>query len=489
MLKTKLILVAATVFAVANVSAQIGEPKPGQPRTVTIPAVKESKLENGMTVAVIEKRNVPLVTIALLTRSGAADEGKGNAGLANITASMLTKGTKARTATQIAEQIEFLGGSINSHADWNYSFVTVSITSDKVEQAMAILADTALNPTFPQSELDLLKTQAIDGLTYSLTQPGFLTNYVASVYSFGEHPAGGTPESLGAVTRDAVAGFYSAHFRPGNSVLIFGGDISTEQAAATAKKHFGSWPAVAATPPIRETVSISSKPPERTVNRILVVDLPNSGQASVSYALRSSAGRRAADANAAVSSGYYPALTLNSLLGGGYSSRLNQEIRIKRGLSYGAGSGFSWRPNSATFGTRTQTKNESAPEVAELVIAEIERLANDETITAAELDPRKSVLTGGFGRSIETTTGLVNALGELYAFGLAPTELNRYMTSVNSVTDKQIREFARTNLRGGDIIIVGDYAKFKDDLAKRFAGREVTVVPAAKLNINSKSLL
>jgi zinc protease len=179
---------------------------------------------------------------------------------------------------------------------------------------------------------------------------------------------------------------------------------------------------------------------------------------------------------------------LNSLLGGGYSSRLNQEIRIKRGLSYGAGSSFGWRWDSSTFSTRTQTKNESAAEVVELVLAEIERLAEDESISAAELDPRKSVLTGGFGRRIETTGGLVNALADLYTFDIPPAELNRYMTNVNSVTDKQIRGFAKSNLLGGDVIIVGDYSIFRDDLAKRFPNIKPVVIPASELDITKPGL-
>ncbi|MBA2378334.1 MAG: insulinase family protein, partial [Blastocatellia bacterium] len=317
-------LALAVFFGAAPVSAQVAEPKPGPARTVKIPEVKESKLDNGLTVAVIEKRNVPLVTVQMLVRSGAAAEGIDKAGLADVTASLLTKGTKTRTATQIAEEIEFLGGSIFSSASWNNSFTTISVTSDKLEQAMAILADTALNPTFVQSELDLLKTQAVDGLTYSLTQPGFLTSYVTSVYSHGEHPAGGTPASLSSISRDDVTSFYSSNFYPGNVVLIFGGDVDAARATAIAKKHFGSWPAVARTPPIRETKPAAKRKVDGTVDRILVLDLPNAGQASVSYALRSSNGRSVASGDSlAAAPGYYPALTLNSLLGGGYSSRLN----------------------------------------------------------------------------------------------------------------------------------------------------------------------
>ncbi|HSI88178.1 MAG TPA: insulinase family protein, partial [Pyrinomonadaceae bacterium] len=177
--------VCLVIAATVAVFGQEGIPKPGPERTVSIPAVKETKLKNGLTVAVVEKRNVPIVTVQLLIPAGSSLEEMETAGLADITAAMLTKGTKSRSATQIAEEMEFLGGSINSGAGWNNSSVTISVTSDKLDQAMAILADVALNPTFPQDELDLLKSQAVDGLTYNMTQPGFLSSYVASVYSLG----------------------------------------------------------------------------------------------------------------------------------------------------------------------------------------------------------------------------------------------------------------------------------------------------------------
>ena len=183
--------------SVVNSFAQEQPPAPSAPKSVSIPAVKEKKLPNGLTVAVVERKNVPLVSVQLLIKSGASSESADKAGLANMTASLLSKGTKTRTATQIAEQMEFLGGDLNTGAGWNNSIVSINIMSDKLDEAMAIMSDVVLNPSFKQEEIDLLKSQTLDGLTYNLKQPGFLANYVAAKYSFNEHPAGGTPESIG----------------------------------------------------------------------------------------------------------------------------------------------------------------------------------------------------------------------------------------------------------------------------------------------------
>lgn len=470
-------------LSAASISAQTETPPaPSAPKSGIIPAVQEKRLANGLTIAVVEKRSLPIVTVQLLVKSGASLEDAGKAGLADLTASMLTKGSKTRSATQIAEEIEFLGGSINSGAGWNNSVVSISVTSDKLDQAMAIMADVVLNPVFDQKELDLLKSQSLDGLTYNLKQPGFLANYVASRYSFNEHPAGGTPASIGSITQSDVAAFHSKNYRSDMAVLIFAGDITLERAAAAAEKLFGGW-----TKREGEIVGArleigggSGSPLETAVRRIMVIDLPNSGQASVNYVKKTNGvGRRAPE--------YYPASVLNSLLGGGYSSRLNQEIRIKRGLSYGAGSNFSWRTGNNNFGARAQTKNESAAEVAELVLAEVKRLTAG-SIADVELTPRKSVLTGNFGRNLETTGGLADAVADLYSYGIPTTELNSYSASVTGVKDLQIRDFASKNLPGGDLIIVGDYAKFKDDLSKRFPNMKIDIIKADELDLSKESL-
>jgi len=359
------------VFSVSAFAQVETPPTPGAPRSAKIPSVTEKKLPNGLKVATVERKNVPLVTVQLLVKSGASAEDTEKAGLANMTVSMLTKGTRTKSASQIAEAMEFLGGSINTGAGWNNSILTINVMSDKLDAALAIMSDVVLNPKFDQKELDLLKSQTLDGLAYNLKQPGFLANYVASRYSFGEHPAGGTPETIGKITAQDIVAFKKENYKPDNAVLIFSGDITGVQANALAQKFFGVWKM-----PKNKTMETMMDPPRdisRTlaeiplVQRILVVDLPDSGQASVNYTTEIHEGRVEAlgpdkwDSN----KGYYEANVLNSVLGGGYSSRLNQEIRIKRGLSYGAGSNFAWRWQKSNFSTRTQTKNESAAEVVE----------------------------------------------------------------------------------------------------------------------------
>ncbi len=471
---------------------QESPPAPSAPRSVKIPAVQTAKLPNGLKIAVVQRRGVPLVAVNLLIDVGAYVEEPDEAGIANMTASLLTKGTKTRTATEIAEAIEFLGADLNAGAGWNATNISLNVTSDKLAAAFAIFADVVRSPKFEQSELDLARSQALDGLTYNLKQPSFLSNYVATKYAFGEHPAGGTPDTLAKMTAASVRKFYDESYLPDRSTMIFAGDIDLVKAKALASRYFATWKPSARKELIQSIITNAapkSKPAEpKTPAGILVIDLPNSGQASVSYTKKMPNGRvDDAKGKPQADPGYYQAMVLNSVLGGGYSSRLNAEIRIKRGLSYGAGSGFGWRYGDSNFATRAQTKNESAPEVASLVIDEIRKLTAS-SVDNDELVPRKSVLTGGFGRSLETINGLASAVSDLYAFGLPASELNSYIGRVNSVTDAQIRSFAADHLLGGSIIIVGDYAVFKKDLAARFPGVKIDVIKAADLDLSKDDL-
>lgn len=474
--------------------AQETPPLPSSPKSVKIPAVQTAKLPNGMKIAVIHRQGVPLVSVNLLIDAGAYAEDPEVAGVANLTATLLTKGTKTRSATQIAEAIEFLGGDLVAGAGWNATNVSLTVTSDKLAQALVIMADVVRNPKFSSAELDLVKSQALDGLTYNLKQPSFLSGYVASKFAFDEYPAGGTPESLALITTESVSEFYKERYVPDSCTLVFAGDISLVQAKALAAKSFSTWKPKELirnimTSPISPPDNIAAQEPSPTTLRsILVIDLPKSGQASVSYVKRLKIDRVDYDSETQrVNDLYYSGLVLNSVLGGGYSSRLNYEIRIKRGLSYGAGSNIAWRFTGSNFATRAQTKNESAPEVATLVLDELTRLTSS-PVPGDELVPRKSVLTGGFGRNLETTSGLAGAVADLIVFEIPTTEMNVYFQKVNAVTASQISDLATKHLLGGDIIIVGDYSIFKDDLAKRFPGITVDVIKADELDLSKDNL-
>jgi zinc protease len=478
-------LIAAGLLFSARLEtgAQTVPPAPSAPRPVSIPRPVERRLRNGLRVIVIEDKNMPLVAAQMVINNGSEVDPPLLSGAADLTASLLTKGTQTRTAPEIARAIEALGGTLESGAGWDASKVALNVMSDKIDAAMAIMADVIRNPSFKEDEIARLRQQYLDNLSVALSQPGTLASFVASRVVFGDspygHPVSGTPESLARIKREDIVALHSKYYRPDNAILVFGGDIRPETAFRLAERYFGDWP--------RPATPIPQVAPEKNTQggsraeahpRVVVIDMPGAGQAAVVLAR---AGIRRTDPD------YFTGIVANSVLGGGYSSRLNQEIRIKRGLSYGASSALGARRDTGPFIASAQTKNQSAPEVASLLISELGQLAS-EPITAAELTPRKAALIGNFGRSLETNGGLVAQISQLATYGLSLDQLNRFIENVQAVTADAVQRFAATRIspQGANLIIAGDAKEFLAELRKKFPN--VEVIPAARLDLNSAAL-
>jgi zinc protease len=477
---------ALVVFALAlaSVSAYAQQPAPREtppppaaPRSVTFPTPQERTLPNGLRVVVVERHKTPLVAARLIVKTGGEADPPPFAGLADITASLLTKGTTTRKATEIAEAIEALGGSLNAGARWDSSSASIDVESSRLAPAMGILADVVRNPVFESEEIERLRQQYLDDLRVAITQPGSIARFVASRVVYGDspygHPLSGTLESLAQLKREDIIKFHQTYYRPDNAILVVGGDVTAAEAFRTAEKLFGDWKKPANTLLVSTAMKLSAdaKP------RVLVIDKPDAGQAAV-LLVRSGINRRDQD--------YFRGIVANSVLSG-YSGRLNQEIRIKRGLSYGAGSTLDVRREAGSFSATAQTKNESGAEVADLLIGELSRLASGD-LPDAELTPRKASLIGGFARGMETVQGLVAQVANLALYGLSFDEINRYVNNIQSVTAADVKRFATSRIAAGgaSIIVVGDAKKFLPALKAKYPN--VEVIPVAELNFNSAAL-
>jgi zinc protease len=458
-------------------------PPPAAPRSANLPKPVEKTLKNGLRVIVIERTveqgGMPLVSAQMLLKNGGEVDPSQLPGLANITASLLTQGTQTRSATQIAEAIEALGGSLDSGAAWDASSVTLGVMSSKLNPAMEIMADVVRNPAFKDEEIERERQQTLDQLRVALKQPGSLARFVASRVVFGDspygHPLQGTPEAIERIKRDDIVKLHQTYYRPDNAVLIIGGDIKADVAFGLADKYFGSWVRPTANAPAMGTSMAAAA--SRNSTRILVIDKPDAGQAAV-YLVRQ--GLRRADPE------YFRGIVTNAVLNG-YSGRLNQEIRIKRGLSYGASSSLDVRRDVGPFLAGAQTKNVSGAEVASLLMGELTRLST-EAVPDAELTPRKAVLIGTFGRNLETTRGLVAQIGSLALYGLNLNEINNYINNVQGVKAADIQQFAGAHLaaKESSIVIVGNAKEFLDNLRKQFPN--VEVIREADLDLNSATL-
>jgi zinc protease len=457
---------------------QATPPPPTAPRSVQFPKPVEKTLPNGLRVIIVQRSQLPLVTAQVLIKSGGEVDPADLSGTADMTASLLTRGTTTRSATQIAEAIEALGGSIGSGAGWDASTITTGVMSSRIDPAFAILADVVRNPTFKDEEIERLRRQSLNNLRVALGTPGSIARFVAARVVFRDapygHPLSGTPESVPRIKRDDIVKLHDMYYRPDNAILVIGGDIAPKDGFALVQKYFGDWAKPATALP---EVKVGTAASDAGNRRILVIDKPDAGQTAVLLA-RTGINRNSPD--------YFRGIVANSILSG-YSGRLNWEIRVKRGLSYGAGSGLDMRRWSGAFTAAVQTKNESGAEVASLTLGEVSGLATRD-LPDSELTTRKASLLGGFARGMETIGGLVSQVSSLALYGVNLDEINRYVANVQGIKSDDVKSFAATRLNAdsASIIVVGDAKKFLPALKKNFP--QVEVIPAAELDLNSASL-
>lgn len=467
-------------FATIQLACAIGgidkAPPASAPHEITFVQPKEARLENGLRVIVAERPGLPLLAAEVLVRTGAEVDPDGRAGAASMTGSLLTKGTERMSAPQIASAIETLGGEIESGARWDASSAAIVVMSSNAEPALSILADVVLHPAFKQEEIDRLKNQTLDGLRVALQQPGTVARFVTDrvVYGSGEygHAAGGSMETVEAIQRDDLVKLYQAYYTPENATLILAGDVTLEQGTKYAQQFFGDWKAEPASnkEPVRPAV-------EDWKRENVVVDMPEAGQAAVTVA-KPAIKRDSPD--------YYTGLVVNAALGTGLVSRLNREIRVKRGLSYGARSALDSRRNGGAFVASAQTKNPSAAEVAGLLQSELKRLGT-EPVQGDELKSRQAVLTGGYARHLETNRGLVAQIASFATYGRPLDTVNKFIPTINAITAADVSAFAAKYFETApSLIVVGKAPEFLEALKKDFP--DVRVIPQADLDLNRADL-
>jgi zinc protease len=476
---TVAIMSAGSVFAATATDANfpMKPPGPGPAPQLHVPTPSVQTLANGLQVISVRRAGLPLVTAQLMLRSGGEMDPQGKAGLSDLTANLLTKGAAGKTAPQIAAAAEALGGSFHADAGWDESDVGITVTTPQLPSALKLLADVVRRPEFNESELKRAKAQAIDDLHLSLSRPTSLASLAATRGVFGigayGHSRTGTPVSLARISRADVQQLHHTLYRPDNAILVLAGDISPTQAQQLAQTSFGDWQKPATPMPKRPVGKAASRLPT-----ILLIDQKGAGQAGV-VAAHAAPPRSDND--------HYVGIVANAVLGGSYSARLNEEIRIKRGLSYGASSQLSPMRDAGMWLAAAQTKNPSAPQVVDLLLGEFKRLGNTR-VSDAELAARKATLIGGYGRSLETTAGLAAQVGELAIYGVKLDEIGKYIAQVQAVTPKQIEKYADKHLRADytHVVVVGDASQFAAAIRKTHPQAEL--LEASALDLDSPTL-
>jgi zinc protease len=450
-------------------------PSPGPPHRAELPLPVERTLPNGLRVIAFAQRSapkayaVPLIAAQLIVRGGASAESEVEAGLASLTAALLTGGTEQRSAVELAGAVDGLGARLDAASGYDATIVSVTALVHVFPQAFALLDEIVRHPSFPADEVERVRTKAIGDLALSYSNPSALARFVAQRVAFGDapygHPLAGTAETLAVLDRERIVAAHARTFRPDNATLIVGGDCTPEEAFAHAEREFGSWRAPAT--PIAPHVPFVTAPPR---GRIVIVDKPDAGRTAI-VAGRVGIARR---------STAYPAGVVATAVLSGYSGRLNQEVRVKRGLSYGAGAQLIARREPGLFLASTLVDHTKVVEATGVVLDTLHALAATPP-DPSELVTRKATVSGSFSRSVETIDGIAGVLGELALYDVPLTELGEYLPEIEAVDPDMVQRFAATTFDQLFVVLVGDARAFGAEIAQAHAG--VTTIPFADLDL------
>jgi zinc protease len=431
-------------------------PQTRSTRAFQAPRVSSTTLPSGLELRVVERREIPKVAVALMLGVGATAEPVEKAGLASMTAEMLEEGTGTRTSLEIEAELDRLGSHLAAGGSREWSAVSLDTLKRTLPASLELMADVVLHPSFPAEELDRLRKQRLDAMLQERSSPGAIAGKAVRKCLFGvDHPYGwpivGTEDSIASMTREELEQFYLRHYAPTDASLIMVGDIDLEEAEGLVDRAFAGWGV--------ESFGNVDVPESRPVGRATyLADRPGSAQSEL---------RLAMTAPPRSTKDYYVLEVLNTVLGGGFSGRLNLNLREDKGYTYGSYS-------SLRYGRLSGILVVSAPvesSVTKLAIvelrAEVEALQKwTKPITEKELSLAKDNLVRGFAQRFETVAQIAGELAELEGYGIAPDELTRYTAGIEAVTEADLERAASEHFdtERAVLVVVGDAAKIASDV-------------------------
>ena len=454
-------------------------PGPGAPTPYHFPSAATKTLPNGLKVFVVSDRSEPSVAARLIIFSaGGIDDPAGSPGVAQMTANLLTQGTKRRSAQDIADAIDFVGGQLTAQAGKDATTITLDVVKKDLNLGVDLMSDVVLHPAFKPEELDRRREQLLSSLTVQYSNPDYLASLTFNhvVYSGSPYgwPIEGTPETVKKLKNEDLVKFHDAHYAPNQGFLAFAGDISPDEAFAMAEKYFGDWAKVdlaAATPPVPAPIS---------GQHIWLIDKPDAVQTQIRVG---KLGVRRADPE------LIPLQVTNRIFGGGYNSRLNTEVRVKKGLTYGAFSSFTPRRYAGSFTAGTFTRTAATVEATKLVVDLMAKIATGD-ITPKELDFARDYLAGVYPIETETAEQVADRILTAAAFELPADYNSTYPERVRSVSASDAKAIAQRyfTTKDLDIVLVGNVSQFRDELKKKFPGAQFTEIAADQLDATRPDL-
>lgn len=407
-------------------------------------------LPNGMVLLVSERRAVPIVTVSMLIQAGSILDPPDKPGVANLVAELLPQGTKTRTAPQISEAIEFVGGSLSVSAAHELTTISLSVLSKDLDVGLDLLADILLNPLFSPADVQRKIQDVLAGIKRDQEDPGTVSWQAFLALIYGAHPFGhpveGTEVSVPTITRDDLVRFHEAYYRPNKAIIAVVGDVSTGDLKRRLEARLGAWTPGGLTLTQPSLPALLTKRIVRTIQRDVTQANITLGHLGVT--------RENPD--------YYAIQVMNYLLGGGFNSYLVSKIREENGWAYDVGSAFSPGKYAGEFSVSMQTKNEVAEQAIEAALVEIRRI-RDQPVGEQQLKDAKAYLTGSFPLRLDTSKKIANILASVEYYGLGLDYVDRYPSLINSVTAADVQRVAQKYLDPDRfaLAVVADLTKAK----------------------------
>ena len=451
--KANVVLVHCTRNMSQQQSFRSQAPAPLQPRPITIPTARETTLSNGLTLVVVEDNRLPLVSYRLAFRVGGAFDPPALPGLTDLLAGLLPEGTASKTSKEIADEVARMGASLSAGASSDYTIVAASALSQFNDPILDLLAEVALEPSFPENEVELAKQNTKESLRQQRAQPSFLASEMVARVMFGDHPysvVAPTPESIDRSSREEFVKFHRAKLVPNNAVFIVVGDVRYQEIVNRVESLFSTWERG------EELVANFPAPPVRTKRTAYLVDRHGSAQSNIVIA-NSGITRTSPD--------YFPLMLMHTVLGATASSRLFMNLREEKGYTYGAYSNLDARRSAGTFRATAEVRTPVTGDSIKEFFYELERIRN-EPVSDKEIADAKSYLTGVFPIRLETQEGLTDQLVQIKMLNLPNDYLQHYRDRVQAVTIEEIQRVAKRYVKPDEaaLIVVGDGASVLEQI-------------------------
>ena len=426
-------------------------PTPAAPAAFTPPMPERQRLSNGLEILVVERRELPAVSFALVLNTGAAGDPVTLPGLASFTTAMVQEGTTARTSSQIADEMEFMGSQLATATGRESTTLAAETLTRHFPKALEIAADLVQNAVFPVDEMDRLRRERLTSLRRMRDDPTAMAGrhapglILGTESAFG-HPPSGTEESVEAITREDMAAFYGRNYGPEGATLVVVGDVSLGEVAEQAEQWLGAWQAANGDSPDAAAPAEDAAP---TPTTLYLLDKPGAAQSVIRVGL-TSVERQHPD---------YPALALlNHLFGGQFTARLNMNLREDKGYSYGYRSWFEWHRGLSLFMVGGGVQTAVTREAVEETLRELRDVVGERPVTEAEFEAARSAMLRQFPSSFETSWQVLEQLVHAVSFNLPDDYYQTLPSAIEAVTLEEVRRAAAENIDNGrlTLLVVGD---------------------------------